>query len=216
MHFRLLRHDATRSTSQAPCVAFFSGIHRKSQNWLLDVSDKKSLILRGRLKIAIVLLSDKQKQKWVNEEPHSPESVPQPPPRYLGSSTTTSASVIRPNSSPLSYYATVNPASPSSIDNSTFLPPISEEKDQPLWDLRVSPSPSPEYPTSPADISLYLPPRIPELYCPRFRHTLHVTSSGGSVGCHHSSLQPCNTWLHRATFQWWDVTFTYPPISDWS
>lgn len=73
---------------------------------------------------ATILPSDTQDQYWVDEGSYSPgcSGTPQ---RDLDSSTTSTSSIILPDYPPLDCSATFNSASPPSIRQSSFLPPIS-------------------------------------------------------------------------------------------
>lgn len=110
-------------------------------NFLLYVSGKKDRIPVDSLKTITTLPTRMQDQEWVNYVLITLESVPEPPPRDLGSSTTSPANVILPDSPRLDYSATYDLASPTSFGHLDFLPTIFEEDDQPpdsyvLWHNR--------------------------------------------------------------------------------
>lgn len=114
-----VHHDAQLKSLKELYDEFSKIIHRKSKNLLLHANGKEDRASIERLKNATVLLSDTQDQEWVNEGPHSPESVPKPPSRDLSNSATLNVSVTLHNIPPLEYSAASDSAllSPTPSNN---------------------------------------------------------------------------------------------------
>lgn len=138
--FGFVSHDDVRNTFMYNAIVA-SVIRRKSTIFQLGLNGKQDWISVDRPKTATILTRTDKNGLILS-------SAPKPLPRDRISSTTSPANVIQPDYQPMLYSATqLHPPAQTSI----FLPPISEEVNQPPRALRASPPPLPQNPQCPTD-----------------------------------------------------------------